>query len=285
MHTYKKLQTAVNFGLINQTYPTDAEYDPEHEKTQWQRFEHLVFRLNRQSGRNVQYKVLFMGRHGEGYHNAAEYGFQGVILHIKLTSLQSILWYSSLERKSLDGYLQTFRSLTIPKCYWSEKDGNATVSWADAHLTPKGIQQALTANRFWASEIVNQKIPTPETFYTSPLDRCLETANLTFKGLNLPKHKPFIPTVKEYFREGISGHTCDRRSNKTWIHENFPTYQFENNFTETDLLWQAFHGETSTDEDIRSKIVLDDVFSHDDSTFISITSHSGEISSILRGTS
>ena len=66
------LQTATNFGLINQTYDTDAEYDPQHKKTQWQRFEHKVFRLNRQSGRNVQYKVLYMGRHGEGYHNAAE---------------------------------------------------------------------------------------------------------------------------------------------------------------------------------------------------------------------
>ena len=59
-------------GLINQTYDTDAEYDPDHKKTQWQRFQHQVFRLNRESGRNVQYKVLYLGRHGEGYHNAAE---------------------------------------------------------------------------------------------------------------------------------------------------------------------------------------------------------------------
>lgn len=62
----------MNFGLINRAYDTDAEYDPGHEKTQWQRFEHKVFRLNRESGRNVQYKVLYMGRHGEGYHNVAE---------------------------------------------------------------------------------------------------------------------------------------------------------------------------------------------------------------------
>jgi len=62
----------MNFGLIDCAYDTDAEYDPGHEKTQWQRFEHKVFRLNRESGRNVQYKVLYMGRHGEGYHNVAE---------------------------------------------------------------------------------------------------------------------------------------------------------------------------------------------------------------------
>jgi len=65
-------QATTNFGLINRTYDTDADYDPQYEKTQWQRFEHKVFRLNRESGRNVQYKVLYMGRHGEGYHNVAE---------------------------------------------------------------------------------------------------------------------------------------------------------------------------------------------------------------------
>ena len=42
-------------------------------------------------------------------------------------------------------------------------------------------------------------------------------------------------------------------------------------------------GEVPTDEDIRSKTVLDQVFSSDDSTYISVTSHSGEIASILRG--
>jgi hypothetical protein len=48
-------------------------------------------------------------------------------------------------------------------------------------------------------------------------------------------------------------------------------------------LWKADHGETSTDQDIRSKKVLDDVFSNDDRTYISVTSHSGEIASILSG--
>jgi len=28
-------------------------------------------------------------------------------------------------------------------------------------------------------------------------------------------------------RETIGLHTCDRRSSKTWIHENYPTYLFE----------------------------------------------------------
>jgi hypothetical protein len=65
-------QTTRNFGLIDRAYDTDADYDPNHQKTQWQRFERKVSRLNRDSGREVQFKVLYLGRHGEGYHNVAE---------------------------------------------------------------------------------------------------------------------------------------------------------------------------------------------------------------------
>ncbi len=237
-----------NFGLINQTYNGSAASPDE---TQWQYFAKQVKQLNKKASPNVHYKVLFMGRHGEGYHNAAE----------------------------------TYYGTPAWNCYYSELDGNSTVTWADAHLTPNGVTQALAVNKFWASEIENQKIPLPQSYYTSPLTRCLATANLTFSGLKLrPKH-PFIPTVKELFREGISGHTCDRRSSKTYVQNNFPTYKIEEGFTENDQLWEALHGETNTDQDIRSKAVLDDVFSSDKSTYISITSHSGEIASILRGKS
>ncbi|KAI4254037.1 MAG: hypothetical protein LQ352_003342 [Teloschistes flavicans] len=237
-----------NFGLINRTYATDATYDPAGTKTQWQRFANQVFRLNRDSGRNVQYKLLYLGRHGEGYHNAAE----------------------------------SYYGTPAWNCYYSVLDGNGTVIWADAHLTPKGIVQALTVNDFWVSEIKHQKIPTPQSYYTSPLTRCLSTANLTFGGLSLPSRHPFIPTVKEFFREGISGHTCDRRGSKSYIESAFPTYKIEAGFAETDQLWEAYHGETQVDQDIRSKAVLDDVFSHDDETYLSVTSHSGEIASLLR---
>ncbi|KAF8861688.1 phosphoglycerate mutase-like protein [Acephala macrosclerotiorum] len=238
--------TTTNFGLLNRTYPTDGEVDPSW--TQWQKFEHYVWRLNRGSGRFVQYKVLYMGRHGEGYHNTAE----------------------------------TYYGTPAWNCYWSLQDGNGTVTWADARITPNGVAQAVKANAFWASRIKLQKIPVPDTYYTSPLTRCLQTANITFFGLELPDRQPFVPTVKEFFREGISGHTCDRRGTKTYIHDAYPGYKIEAGFSETDLLWKPLQGEVSADQDIRSKKVLDDVFGSDDSTYISITSHSGEIASILR---
>lgn len=67
-------QATVNFGLVNRTYPTDKRFDAAGTKTQWQRFEAWVKHLNSGCNKkpNVQYKVLFMGRHGEGWHNAAE---------------------------------------------------------------------------------------------------------------------------------------------------------------------------------------------------------------------
>lgn len=48
--------TATNFGLIAQSYVTDAEFDPTRVKTQWERFENYVNVLNREADKNTQYK-------------------------------------------------------------------------------------------------------------------------------------------------------------------------------------------------------------------------------------
>ncbi|KAL8955530.1 MAG: hypothetical protein Q9183_006608, partial [Haloplaca sp. 2 TL-2023] len=196
----------------------------------------------------THYKLLYLGRHGEGYHNAAEkyYGTPA--------------W----------------------NCYYSLLDGNSTVEWADARLTEQGESQARTVNAFWKREVEEQKIPVPGTYYTSPLTRCLSTANLTFGGLELPKCHPFVPIVKEGLREGVSGHTCDRRGSRSYIESAFPEYEIEPGFKETDPLWQAYRKETRVDQDIRSKTVLDDIFANDEETYLSMTSHSGEIASLLR---
>jgi len=169
------------------------------------------------------------------------------------------------------------------QCYYSKLDGNGTAVWADAHLDSTGIQQAEVAANFWASQIISQKIQTPQSYYVSPLFRALETSNITFSRLDLPSKYPFIPTIKELFRESLTGHTCDRRSNTTYIHKNFPSYQFEAAFAPEDSLWKPLLGETALDQDLRSREAVDDMFRSDSNTYISITSHSGEIASILRG--
>lgn len=48
-----------NFGLKDRPYGTDSEFDPKHEKTQWQRFEHRVAQLNHEGGSQTQFKVLY----------------------------------------------------------------------------------------------------------------------------------------------------------------------------------------------------------------------------------
>lgn len=59
-------------GLLNRTYDSDAAFDPAGQRTQWERFAHYVKTLNDESGPDVRYKVLYMARHGEAYHNVAQ---------------------------------------------------------------------------------------------------------------------------------------------------------------------------------------------------------------------
>ncbi|KAI0534120.1 phosphoglycerate mutase-like protein [Xylaria digitata] len=240
--------TTVNYGLINRSYPTDNEFDRHGKKTQWQRFEHYVNTLNRNADKNTQYKVLFMARHGEGYHNAAE----------------------------------SYYGTPAWNCYWGPLDGNGTVVWKDARLTDAGLAQCTKANEFWKHALAVSKIPAPQTYYSSPLTRSATTANLTFATLALPKSRPFVPTVKELLREGISIRSCDERSNKTTLKTLLPGFRFERGFTETDLLWRGDEGETDEAKTKRTKTVLDDIFTHDESTWISLTTHSGQISTSLK---
>lgn len=124
-------------------------------------------------------------------------------------------------------------------------------------------------------------MPAPQGYYASPLSRCLVTANLTFGDVALPAARPFVPTVKEFLREGVSIHTCDRRRSKSYIHELLPGFTFEDGFGETDALWDGVTGEEGSSQFARSKVVLDEIFSDDEGTWISVTSHSGEIASLL----
>lgn len=62
--------------MIDRSYHSDAEFDEfdsRRHKKQWERFEHQVFRLNEGcEGKGCIYRVLYLGRHGEGFHNVAE---------------------------------------------------------------------------------------------------------------------------------------------------------------------------------------------------------------------
>jgi broad specificity phosphatase PhoE len=127
------------------------------------------------------------------------------------------------------------------------------------------------------------RTPAPESYYVSPLQRCLSTSNYTFSGLSLPPNRPFKPIIKELLREALGVHTCDRRYSKSKIQSMWPEYVFEPNFVEDDPLWDPELRESGTHRVFRLQLLLDDIFANDKNTFISFTSHSGSISSILRG--
>lgn len=171
------------------------------------------------------------------------------------------------------------------QCYWAEQNGNGTAVWADPLVTPAGVAEAVKANAYFKDRYETQKMPYFESYYSSPLVRCTITANLTFGDIALPEEHPFVPTVKEGFREGMTVHTCNWRSNKTYISDMFPWYQFEPGFTEYDELWHGELSETGDAEDVRAHNVLDDVFRTDDKTWLSVTAHSGIISRLLKAVS
>ncbi|KAL2803312.1 histidine phosphatase superfamily [Aspergillus granulosus] len=255
--------TSHNFGLIDRSY--DADKPGSKNLTQWERFHAELQALNENSPKHVSYKLFFMGRHGEGYHNAAESYFG------------TPAW----------------------NCYWALLAGNGTHTWWDADLTSEGINQATIAHEYWLSQYETQRIHFPDAYYSSPMTRALKTANITFTGLPLAAAgaADFIPEVKEGFREGMSMHTCNERRSKSYIEDLFPGWTFEKGFTEDDELWTGVTAEPSEAQDERSREALDDIFSKGkkgkkpngvcaphkkDDLVVSITAHSGEITSILR---
>lgn len=242
-----------NFGLISRSYSSDPSYPSEKPKpTQWELFYHHLATLNANASPSTSYRLLFLGRHGQGYHNIAE----------------------------------TFYSTIAWDCYYSTLDGNGTVTWKDAHLTPVGQGQARTASEFWNLQIRDQRMQTPQSYYISPMDRAIETADITYRNLKFPPSSaPYDPLIKEMLRETNGVHTCDSRSPLPVIRSRWqdPPYRIEKGFTENDELWDPDLRETPSAHTERMLKALDDILRQDESTVISLTVHSGVIAAILRG--
>jgi broad specificity phosphatase PhoE len=157
------------------------------------------------------------------------------------------------------------------------------MTWANAELTPLGVAQALKVNEFWKTALAKVGIPPPESYYTSPLQRCLQTANVTFSDIGSPAESEFKPIIKELLREALGVHTCDMRDSKGAIQELWPAYRFEKGFSKDEQLWDPDYRESRSQRVHRLQLFLDDVFDSDPNIFISCTSHSGSISSVLEG--
>ncbi|KAF9236216.1 histidine phosphatase superfamily, partial [Melanogaster broomeanus] len=210
----------------------------------WTKFAAAIEQLKQTAAPGVQYKVFFIGRHGQGVHNVAEakYG-------------------------------------TEARQHWSKLDGDGELVWGpDPELTQLGVQQATEARLAWEQER-QFDIPLPEKLYTSPLTRAIRTNLITFDGAIAPGLKT---TIIENIREENGVHTCDKRRTRSEIHKAFPETLFEEGFAEEDLLWDAGCRETHADIDRRARNVLDMIFDNDEEHFISITTHGGWVGGFLR---
>ncbi|KAF8468813.1 phosphoglycerate mutase family protein [Kalaharituber pfeilii] len=217
------------------------------KKPRWREFIQAIKKLNKMTPDNVQYKVLFLARHGQGFHNVAE------------SYYTTHLW----------------------DCYWSLLDGNGTNRWDDAKVTPSGILEAEKANLAWKQQL-KYGAPLPQSFYSSPLSRAAETLEITWRDITLNKRNYVKPIIKEKLRETLGIHTCDRRPPKCEIARAFPKFTFEKGFAEgLDPFWDPIHREPNDAKNLRLKTALDEIFSNDDATFLTISGHSGTISSIL----
>ncbi|KAL7268957.1 putative phosphoglycerate mutase pmu1 [Rhizina undulata] len=250
-----------NFGLLNKFNVTELgnksldleprlgtgeEEEGDVKKAPWRRFEKAIGELNRHAPKNTAYKVLYLARHGQGYHNVAE-SYYG-----------TPLW----------------------DCYWSKQDGNGNITWADALLTPEGEQEALKANAAWKTQI-EAHVPLPDSFYSSPLRRAANTLLLNWRDITPKPGANPTPIFKEKLRETIGIHTDGRRNTSSYLHATYPTFAIEPGFSETDLLWDPVLMESDSARDVRLGHALDEIFATDDATFVSITAHSGAITSIL----
>ena len=90
--------------------------------------------------------------------------------------------------------------------------------------------------------------------------------------------------IKEKLRERLGVHTCDRRSSKSWIATAYPGFKLEDDFTETDELWQPDRRETIEEHVARSTQLLDDIWTNDKNEIVALTAHSGAIMALLAAT-
>lgn len=229
------------------TDETKFNYFKEHfgKVKPWKEILADVRKLNKDTDGSVMYKVLFLGRHGQGFHNLAnsKYGEKA--------------WNE----------------------YWLKICGDGEIVWApDPELTDLGNSQA-TDNHDQLEIELEDGLEVPSKWYTSPFRRSVDTLIGTWDGIvDLTAVKPLI---MEDLRETIGVHICDKRSTKTVIADKYCDRGFiiEDSFEEEDVYFKPDYREKVWEQALRQnrlfQYIFDTTSAADD--IISVTSHSGSI--------
>lgn len=208
-------------------------------------FENLKH-LNEKSASNECYKLFFLARHGQGYHNLAhdKYGNDA--------------WNN----------------------HWSKLNGDGNIVWGpDPNLTSLGEGQAKENYKQWQLELDNG-CELPTQWFVSPLSRSIDTLTLTWE--NIVNMHEVNPLIKENIRETIGVHTCDKRSTRTIIDSKYTKkgYIIEEGLVEEDVYFRTDYRETVDEHAMRINEFFQQVFETKDKV-ISMTSHSGSIRASL----
>ncbi|KAH9895397.1 hypothetical protein F4778DRAFT_783753 [Xylariomycetidae sp. FL2044] len=221
--------TESNYGLIDRSYPTDDEFDPSAEKTQWERFEYYVNTLNRDCDKNTK-----------------------------------LLGHPCVER-------------------------NGTAVWRDAHLTPAGLAQCtLQGQRVLEAgpALATAGIPAPQSYYSSPLIRFRADGEPDLRRPGAAAAAAGGSAVRAHGQGGAPprGHLdahvrtsgrAGRASRPSWAR---PSRSSPASPRTTSCGAANYEGARRPRRSGGApRPVLDDVFSADDATWVSITSHSGQI--------
>ncbi|CAK9781552.1 phosphoglycerate mutase-like protein [Cutaneotrichosporon oleaginosum] len=208
----------------------------------WANFRTRIAELQRNAAPGEAYKVLFLGRHGQGWHNfaAAKYGYEA--------------WETHYTYQTTDGEL----------------------TWGpDPELTNLGHEQARAVRRTWGRE-VEAGAPVDEmTWFVSPLTRTCQTFLNSWEGLYRS------PQIWEDWREIYGSHTCDKRSPRSIIAARFPMMEIEESMSEHDELWRPDDRETDEHMQMRMRRAMDRVMSGDYTTYISVTAHAAILRNLL----
>ncbi|KAG6005763.1 hypothetical protein E4U21_007714 [Claviceps maximensis] len=202
--------------------------------------------------------------------------------------------HAEIARQCADGKLVTQSKLgwaLLPREHPTDTASPSSLDvrdWEGALLTQStrfctllamGLATIIRSMQKWEPEhgilvVRNDGLSLPQTIYTSPLARCLQTTDHVFSGLMKANHASFQPIVKEHLRERFLLHTCDFRRPRSWIEKKTPSYIVEDNVTERDGFSGQTRGETPEEHYARKQQALEEIFSTEDNVFISLTIHS-----------
>mmetsp|Transcript_4869 Transcript_4869/g.4868 ORF Transcript_4869/g.4868 Transcript_4869/m.4868 type:complete len:311 (-) Transcript_4869:155-1087(-) len=247
---YWKFEIVPNFFKQSDlgTDETTFDYLREHfgRVDSWKNVFDNLDKFNEVADSNICYKVFFLARHGQGYHNMAH------------------------DKYGNDAWNE----------YWSKINGDGEIVWGpDPELTELGQNQAKENYKQWQIEL-NDGCRLPTKWFVSPLSRSIDTLTITWEKIT--KLTEAHPLIKENIRETIGVHTCDKRSTRSIIDSKYSPkgYVIEPGFAEEDVYFRKDYRETVREHAMRVNEFFQEIFSVKDDV-ICVTSHSGSIRASL----